>query len=134
MTDREKLLKLLFETDDICQATDCADGTGCKYCGLSWCCQEMTADHLLANGVVVSEEIAELKADNERLREMWAKTVVELSKAKAEAVRSHRKGEWRSPEGREYLGVVCDNCQKWSDNKFDFCPNCGADMRKGENG
>lgn len=44
--------------------------------------------------------------------------------------RSH--GEWimnkTSARGRNY---TCTICKKVSRNKFDFCPNCGADMREG---
>ena len=38
-------------------------------------------------------------------------------------------GRWETIEGREYLGCLCSNCQKWSDAKTNYCPNCGADMR-----
>lgn len=44
-----------------------------------------------------------------------------------------QKGEWimnkTSVRGRNY---TCTACEKVSRNKFHFCPNCGADMRKGE--
>lgn len=49
------------------------------------------------------------------------------------------KGEWIDwakhhgvvffHHGIRSVGVVCSLCNKLSDNKFDFCPNCGADMR-----
>jgi len=45
-----------------------------------------TATDLIANGVATSDDIRELKADNERLRDMWAKAVSELSKEKARGV------------------------------------------------
>lgn len=66
------------------------------------------ADHLIANGVVVRE-----------------------------------KGEWISLEDCANAGVYCSVCHKkvykedyaWCNRKnklrSDFCPNCGADMRKG---
>lgn len=41
------------------------------------------AEHLIKNGVMLSAEAEELKADNQRLREMWAKAVSETSKANA---------------------------------------------------
>ena len=47
---------------------------------------------LLASGVVVSEEIAELKAHNERLLDAWARAVGELSKANAEC--AQLKAKW----------------------------------------
>lgn len=34
----------------------------------------------------IQDEIKELKADNERLREMWAKAVSDLSKCQAENI------------------------------------------------
>ena len=41
------------------------------------------------------------------------------------------KGEWimnkTSARGRNY---TCAHCNKVSRNKFAYCPNCGADMRK----
>ena len=43
-------------------------------------------------------------------------------------------GEWimnkTSARGRNY---TCTICKKVSRNKFDFCPNCGADMREADN-
>ena len=44
-------------------------------------------------------------------------------------------GWWITVENREYLGVRCSNCQKWFDEKTNYCPNCGARMKEGnENG
>lgn len=44
-------------------------------------------------------------------------------------------GWWITVESREYLGVRCSNCQKWFDEKTNYCPNCGARMKEGnENG
>ena len=66
------------------------------------------ADHLLANGVVVRE-----------------------------------KGEWvknwcdNNLIGHEYEDCPFCGCEILDTEKFwdaHFCPNCGADMRKGENG
>lgn len=52
-----------------------------------------------------------------------------------EALKDERaKGEWimnkTSARGRNY---TCTICKKVSRNKFDFCPNCGADMREADN-
>jgi rubrerythrin len=70
---------------------------------------EKLADHLLANGVVVRE-----------------------------------KGKWTEHQYTSYDHVreenvlwftyACSKCGKEVMKDFDFCPNCGADMRKGENG
>ena len=70
---------------------------------------EIIADVLLANGVVVRE-----------------------------------KGEW-DDTGRFLfkdgsLAIRCNVCgaalheEEWNKYNWHFCPNCGADMRKGENG
>lgn len=52
-----------------------------------------------------------------------------------EALKNERPhGEWimnkTSARGRNY---TCTICKKVSRNKFDFCPNCGADMREADN-
>lgn len=52
-----------------------------------------------------------------------------------EALKDERpQGEWimnkTSARGRNY---TCTICKKVSRNKFDFCPNCGADMREADN-
>lgn len=48
------------------------------------------------------------------------------------------KGEWESIGCKPHLIYVCSLCgDQWSYGAmfhFNFCPNCGADMRKGENG
>ena len=52
-----------------------------------------------------------------------------------------RYGQWLSweeqfpgekPRRINNLGVFCDRCHKHSDNRTDFCPNCGACMGKEE--
>ena len=35
------------------------------------------------------------------------------------------------PRRSNNLGVFCDKCHNHADNRTDFCPNCGANM-KGE--
>jgi hypothetical protein len=44
----------------------------------------------------------------------------------------HKRGYWM--DTREFCGdYMCSNCDAlYGTNKFNFCPNCGADMR-GEN-
>lgn len=47
-------------------------------------------------------------------------------------IESRQKGEWRT--SRVHGGIVkCDFCGfQWGSNeggKFNYCPNCGADMR-----
>ena len=52
MTDRDRLIELLNEAEDICDGTfDCDE---CEYNPSDNNCRcELTADHLLANGVIV---------------------------------------------------------------------------------
>lgn len=69
-----------------------------------YCSIEELADHLLANGVVVREKSENLKADTPSL--------FECSKC----------------------GWCCWDTYTSDTGKFNFCPHCGADMRKGENG
>jgi hypothetical protein len=38
-------------------------------------------------------------------------------------------GQWIAVEDREYLGVRCSSCQKWFNEKTNYCPHCGSDMR-----
>lgn len=52
----------------------------------------------------------------------------------APTIEERPQGEWimnkTSVRGRNY---TCTNCKKVSRNKFNFCPNCGADMREADN-
>jgi Lar family restriction alleviation protein len=52
-----------------------------------------------------------------------------------------KRGEWKTWEEqfpdkktpkKNRLGVFCSVCQLHADNMFNFCPNCGADMRENE--
>lgn len=103
MTDREKLI-------EIRKSVSC-NKDGCRACAYSkheHCMEELLVDHLIANGVVVRE-----------------------------------KGEW-DDTGRYLfrdgsLAIRCNLCgaalhqEEWDKYNWRFCPNCGADMRKGEN-
>ena len=46
------------------------------------------------------------------------------------------QGEWKvyGKQGGIPITDICSNCRyemKWYKNKYNFCPQCGADMRKG---
>lgn len=46
------------------------------------------------------------------------------------------QGEWKvyGKQGGIPITDMCSNCRyemKWYKNKYKFCPNCGASMRKG---
>lgn len=61
--------------------------------------------------------------------------IAEALKMAIEALKNERpQGKWimnkTSARGRNY---TCTICKKVSRNKFDFCPNCGADMREADN-
>lgn len=109
MTDREKLIALLNEAGQRCGDIECYDCEECEYAGEINGCVAFIADHLLANGVVVRE-----------------------------------KGEWTEHQHTSYddmreenviwFTYACSECGGEVMNDYDFCPNCGADMRKGENG
>ena len=51
-------------------------------------------------------------------------------------VRENVKGEWIEHKYAEvYDGLLqsnfeCNQCRDWVRERTDFCPNCGADMRK----
>ncbi|MBQ1293482.1 MAG: hypothetical protein IIY21_05555 [Clostridiales bacterium] len=55
---------------------------------------------------------------------------VKLTIDNAPTVDERPHGKWimnkTSARGRNY---TCTNCKKVSRNKYNFCPNCGADMR-----
>ena len=106
MTDREKLIDLIYEGKRK-RADICSDCEDCSLCERDAdgdnCGDGIIADHLLANGVVVRE-----------------------------------KGEWLWSEENECW--VCSKCELSALNNYrgnstesNFCPTCGADMRKGEN-
>lgn len=46
------------------------------------------------------------------------------------------KGEWGAPfkVDADNIGYKCSECGEFGVPCWHFCPNCGADMRKGENG
>ena len=44
-----------------------------------------------------------------------------------------RKGKWHGKGDSEGFGIfICNNCGKFAMMEYDFCPNCGADMREGD--
>ena len=52
-----------------------------------------------------------------------------------------RQGKWKIDEYKNYLNVVCSNCNRefyvykqgqYRIDRSNYCPNCGAKMNKGE--
>lgn len=52
---------------------------------------------------------------------------VECLKALPSAQPERKKGKWIP--WKFHNGFRCENCNEPVDNKYNFCPNCGADMR-----
>lgn len=51
-----------------------------------------------------------------------------IDDAKAADVRENVRGEWIDDE---FIGQYrCSHCDYYSVDEYDFCPNCGADMRQ----
>ena len=153
MTDREKLIALIFNGQRLCTNSLCH---GC----------EQLADHLIANGVVVREkgewEIRVDDYDNEYIERKTLMKQVQLMASRSSLgetkpdslsgaevvglileapvadVVVREKGEWRN---NYYEYPECTRCGYMPQEDplvagiylSDFCPNCGADMRKGEN-
>lgn len=41
-----------------------------------------------------------------------------------------RRGKWAGKGDSEEFGIfICDNCGKFAMMEYDFCPNCGAELR-----
>ena len=101
MTDREKLIELLkVDSCTSCGIEACYE---CVYSEYDDCYTAITADRLIAHGVVVREKGENLNADTPSLF------------------------------GCSKCGWCCWDTYTSDTGKFNFCPNCGADMRKGEN-
>ena len=109
MTDREKLIELLHKGVR-CPGTVSTCEYDCPYWSLENPCDAFaaTADMLIANGVVV--------------------------RAKGEWVLGHVEPGYCTPGGnRPWICPKCGSVISWRLDKptENFCPNCGADMRKG---
>lgn len=110
MTDREKLLKLIFGARAKCHGKVCDI---CEYRDAAGCFENLLVDRLLANGVVIRE------------RGEWVGW---------HGDRRVSDDEYGMRIYRHYHYFSCRKCGRRTAVRENFCPNCGADMRKGENG
>ena len=67
----------------------------------------------------------------------FAKTVIELLSFETKSVPEREKGEWIEVNYGSYempdIHYQCSCCDEAEDDDYyDFCPNCGADMRGGK--
>lgn len=95
----------------------------------------------LGHEVVVIDKVCSLGVAQEfidAIRELPSAdrpSAVDLSSVYSTAYKSgYEKGKADRPQG-EWIdfknGWKCNACEKWNSEKSNFCPNCGADMRKG---
>ena len=108
MTDREKLIAWIRDVSKFHEEVKEKWILGGKQ-GERPSLIESVADHLIANGVVVRE------------KGEWMEMV--------DCVEDGYTGEYY-----EEIYYNCLNCDYATTENTPFCPNCGADMRKGENG
>lgn len=66
----------------------------------------------------------------------WCEYMTAIRAIPAADVRENKRGRWERIEPNDHYDFrcVCSNCRKYwifGDEKYDFnfCPNCGADMR-----
>ena len=68
----------------------------------------------------------------------FKKAIKKMPKGIIADVAPVRHGRWltweeqfpgSTPKKQSGLGVFCDKCHGHVDNRTDYCPNCGADMR-----
>lgn len=73
--------------------------------------------------------IAEIKISKEDLDELVAEKVEEIKAAQPE----RKRGEWKD-RGEDYMiRWICSECGRKETHVYNFCPDCGADMRGDEN-
>lgn len=60
----------------------------------------------------------------------------QLDKAQTIEARPVVRGEWKAIEDKLWnldfpvvVGYECSECRTWGHDEYNFCPNCGADMR-----
>ena len=86
-----------------------------------------------ASDVVARDCYDRILAENDTMREQLA-TIGKKPGDKMDDVRPVVRGTWLEPDD-DYGYLVCSMCEERSpnDERWHFCPNCGADMREGGN-
>ena len=80
------------------------------------------------------QEMAKIIYELELLPELWlcdADTIA--TELYSKDYRKVERGEWRGETDEEepdpmFKLVVCRVCEKTANERYNFCPNCGADM------
>lgn len=83
------------------------------------------------------ENLIDLLMDNLPENNPWDGEVRKLvERLLANGVVVREKGEWGTPikVDADNVGYKCSQCGEFGVPCWRFCPNCGADMRKGEDG
>ena len=94
---RDKLFELIGKVQDCgCDVTDVVK--------MNYVENSVLVDYLISNGVTISSEVEELRADNDRLCEMWAKATSDASKYQAESVKYKRMLD----DAYEMIGKITD--------------------------
>jgi hypothetical protein len=115
-------------SDYIKREAVCKDCNNRAICIDKSCCPVGRA---IAVDVVSGEVYRQTVETLEKIREeanMRYEQAVEAEEALAD-VNARKHGKWL--DTREFCGdYMCSNCEAlYGTNKFNFCPNCGADMR-----
>lgn len=70
--------------------------------------------------------------------EVMTSVIAALEEQPTADVRENVKGEWRPIEVQPYFkkhfdtSVACSVCHRKGNKRWNFCPNCGAQMMRGE--
>ena len=94
-------------------------------------------DRVFVNGYVdeIRKDIVIIRNDGGYFGTVPSEIVVgeKMPSEDAPPVEPERKrGKWIG-KGSEGFGIfICDNCGKLSMMEYDFCPNCGCRMEKGD--
>ena len=81
------------------------------------------------------EKLMESFYDTPESNRSWSRAWWLINHAKLADVRENVRGEWQPIEVQPYFkkhfdtSVACSVCHRKGNKRWNFCPNCGADMR-----